>query len=171
MPPVLTPSAPSASSNTQYWPLAQTSVHPQRTPNTSPHPPSRPAPTPSTLNATQCRQCSQHTAAMCVPRAPLLPTWLQPSLLHPPAGLRGRVKGIRGRGPGSSAAPNCPAPCPLPGPDTAHAGTHVHPEASVYLGVSPAAVGGTFLAPATPALPTYNYLQPPTPARVPRGGS
>lgn len=68
-------------------------------------------------------------------------------------------------------SPRLPAPCPLPVPDTAHAGTHVHPKASVYLGVSPAAVGGTFLAPATPALPMYNYLQPPTPARVPRGGS
>lgn len=53
---------------------------------------------------------------------------------------------------GGLAAARPPAACSPP--DRAHAGARVRPKASVYLGVLLAA----------PALPTYNYLQPPSPA-------
>lgn len=53
---------------------------------------------------------------------------------------------------GGLAAARPPAACSPP--DRAHASARVCPKASVYLGVLLAA----------PALPTYNYLQPPSPA-------
>jgi len=102
----------------------------------------------------QCSQCSPRTPCSLPDSSPALGS---------PAGLRGRVWGVSGRVP-------APAPCPLPVPDRAHAGACVHPKASVYLGVPLAAAGGTCLAPAAPALPTYNYLQPPhTYPGAPRG--
>lgn len=69
-------------------------------------------------------------------------------------------------GAGGSTAPGC---CPLP--DRAHAGTRVCPKARVYLGVPLAVLGGTCSALATPVLPMHNYLQAPTPTRVPQGDS